>query len=188
MDIVLQTERLILRRFTPDDVDLVYELDSDPEVMRFITGGQPTPRDLIRDQVLPRWLALYDQGAGCGFWAAQRKADGGFLGWFHWRPIAEQPGAFELGYRLVQAAWGRGYATEGSRALLRKGFTELGAQRAIAHTLLNNTRSQRVMEKVGLKRVREFRYSAPGAWHDQLVAVEYGIDAAEWKAAQKLAE
>jgi RimJ/RimL family protein N-acetyltransferase len=73
MHVYLQTERLILRRFTLDDVDLATELDSDPEVMRYITGGLPTPRDEIRDDYLPSWLAYYERGDAYGFWAAIEK-------------------------------------------------------------------------------------------------------------------
>jgi RimJ/RimL family protein N-acetyltransferase len=124
---VLETERLTLRRFTPGDVENLFELDGDPEVMRYITGGRPTPRELIEREELPAFLARSD---GYGFWAAVEKASGEFIGWFHLRPradgAADEP---ELGYRLRRSAWGKGYATEGSRALVEKAFTDLGAQR-----------------------------------------------------------
>ena len=56
MRVFLETERLVLRRFTEDDADNLFELDGDPEVTRFITGGNPTPRDAIRYEILPRLL------------------------------------------------------------------------------------------------------------------------------------
>ena len=55
-EIFLETERLILRRFTPDDVDLLVELDSDPDVMRYINGGRPTPQEEIETDILPWFL------------------------------------------------------------------------------------------------------------------------------------
>ena len=75
--VFLETERLILRRFTGDDVDLLVELDSDPEVMHFITGGQPTPRREIETEILPAYLAYYERHAGYGFWAAIEALDRG---------------------------------------------------------------------------------------------------------------
>lgn len=162
MHVYLETERLILRRFTPDDVDLVTALDADPEVMRYITGGLPTPPDEIRDGYLPAWLAYYQRGDRYGFWAAIEKGTGSFIGWFHLRPQPEDPDdQSELGYRLNAAAWGLGYATEGSRALIRKAFEELGARRVYATTMVVNIGSWRVMEKAGLRRIRVFHQEWP---------------------------
>jgi RimJ/RimL family protein N-acetyltransferase len=56
MQVFLETERLVLRRFTEADVDNLFDLDSDPDVMRFLTGGRPTSRDVIRNETLPRFL------------------------------------------------------------------------------------------------------------------------------------
>ena len=150
--VYLETERLILRRFTPDDVNLVTALDADPAVMRYINGGRPTPRDEIRDDYLTSWLAYYERGDRYGFWAAIDKGTGAFLGWFHLRPLPEDPDDEpELGYRLNAAAWGQGYATEGSRALIRKAFEAFGARRVHAATMAVNVGSWRVMEKIGMR-------------------------------------
>ncbi len=174
----LETDRLILRRFMIADVDALTELDSDPEVMFFVTGGRPTPRAEIADEVLPHWLALDARGDGYGFRAAVERATGDFLGWFHLR--AESHGA-ELGYRLRRAAWGRGYATEGSRALIRYGFAVLGAERIYAETMAVNTASRRVMEKAGLRFVRAFRANWPDPIPgDEEGDVEYALTRAEW--------
>jgi RimJ/RimL family protein N-acetyltransferase len=151
--------------------------------MRFLTGGAGAPREIVETQVLPRFLGYYERYAGYGYWAAIEKASGSFLGWFHFRPAASNPTEIELGYRLGRAAWGKGYATEGARALIDKGFADLGTRRVVATTLADNAASIRVMEKVGLRFVRRFVYDAPGAWHDGRVAVEYALDAHEWAAA-----
>jgi RimJ/RimL family protein N-acetyltransferase len=125
VDVFLETERLVLRRFTGADLDLLVELDGDPEVMRYITGGRPTSREELRDEVLPAFLRYYQRSPGHGFWAAVEKATGQFLGWFHLRPPeGASPDEPELGYRLRRSAWGKGYATEGSRALIRMAFTD----------------------------------------------------------------
>ncbi len=129
----METERLILRRFTPDDVDLLVELDSDPDVMRYINGGRPTPREEIETDILPWFLHYYETYPGYGFWAVIEKSSGEFIGWFHFRPQPEDPSEQpELGYRLRRSAWGKGYGTEGSRALIRAGFARFGAQRVYA--------------------------------------------------------
>lgn len=179
----LETDRLILRAFTAADADHLLALDNDPEVMRFINGGRPTSREAIATQVLPRLLHDYPCWQTRGFWAAQEKTTDTFLGWFAFRPLQEHsPAVVELGYRLNQAAWGRGYATEGSRALIGKGFTDLQVKRVTANTMAVNTRSRRVMEKSGLSFLRSFTQDWPeaieGSEHGE---VEYEITRAEWK-------
>jgi RimJ/RimL family protein N-acetyltransferase len=107
MSIFLETERLVLRRFTEDDVDNLVELDSDPDVMRFINGGRPTPRHEIESDVLPAFLDYYERFAGYGFWAAVEKSTRRFVGWFHFRPAkGASADEIELGYRLRKSAWG----------------------------------------------------------------------------------
>jgi RimJ/RimL family protein N-acetyltransferase len=183
MQIFLETERLVLRQFAADDVDNLVELDSDPEVMRFINGGVPTPRDEIESDVLPRFLEYYDRFTGYGFWAAVEKSTGRFVGWFHFRPAeGSGPGEVELGYRLRRSAWGKGYATECSRALIEKGFVELGVRRVWASTMVVNVASRRVMDKAGLKFVRAFHQP----WPDRIEGeeqgdVEYALLRSEWE-------
>ena len=158
MQIYLETERLLLRQFTVADVDNLFYLDSDPEVMRFLNGGASTPHELIRNHILPAFLSSYEQWPGFGIWAATRKASEEFLGWFGFQPDdADLPNDIVLGYRLRRAVWGQGYATEVVRALIRKGFTELGVQRVFATTYQDNLASRRVMEKAGLRLVRTYR-------------------------------
>jgi RimJ/RimL family protein N-acetyltransferase len=183
IQIFLETEHLVLRRFTEDDVDDLVELDSDPDVMHFINGGRPSSRQEIERDVLPMFLGYYERFAGYGFWAAVEKATGRFVGWFHFRPVpAAHPDEVELGDRLRKSAWGQGYATEGSRALIHKGFAELGVQRVVAFTMVVNVASRRVMEKAGLKFVRTFHQP----WPDYIEGeeqgdVEYALLRSEWE-------
>ncbi|HZO71173.1 MAG TPA: GNAT family N-acetyltransferase [Ktedonobacteraceae bacterium] len=157
MQIFLETERMVLRRFTAADVDHLVDLDSDPEVMRFLTGGIPTPREAIQNDILPAFLRSYEPFPGFGVFAAIEKESGEFLGWFSFRPKdVTCRDEVSLGYRLRRSVWGRGYATEGVRALIRLGFTELGVQRVVATTYQDNLASRRVMEKAGLSLVRTF--------------------------------
>ncbi|MFE5740205.1 GNAT family N-acetyltransferase [Streptomyces celluloflavus] len=179
----LETERLVLRPFTGADVDHLTDLDSDPEVMRFLNGGRSTPRETVRARVLPRLLHHHPSIGTRGFWAAEEKSTERFLGWFEFRPLDDTgPVVVELGYRLRRTGWGSGYAAEGSRALIRKGFTDLGVQRVVANTMAVNTRSRRVMEKSGLTHVR----TCFGDWPDAIEGSEYGeveyaLTRADWE-------
>jgi RimJ/RimL family protein N-acetyltransferase len=177
----LETERLTMRRFTEADGELLVELDSDPEVMRFLTG-KPTPQDEIEQKVLPEILAGYERHPQLGTFAAYQKPDGAFVGWFGLQPTGE-PKTVDVGYRLNRAAWGKGYATEGTRALIAKAFTELGMDRVIADTMAVNYRSRAVMRRAGLRFVRVFHIHfddpLPGA---QFGEVEYAVDRRTWEA------
>jgi RimJ/RimL family protein N-acetyltransferase len=184
--VFLETERLVLRRFTEADVDHLVDLDSDPSVMRYINGGKPTPRHEIENEILPAFLEHYERFERYGFWAAIERSTGAFLGWFHFRPkrgaALDEP---ELGYRLRRSAWGKGYATEGSRALIDKGFAELGVRRVVSETMVVNIASRRVMEKAGLEFVRVFHQE----WPDRIEGeehgdVEYALSRARWELRQ----
>ena len=152
VDTYLETERLTLRRFTADDADLLIELDSDPAVMRYLSGGTPTAPEVVRERYLPGIIGGYEKWRGdLGLFAAQEKDGGAFIGWFCLRPEPEGPlDEVELGYRLRQAAWGRGYATEVSRALLAKAFAGLGVRTVWAETMSVNQGSRNVMEKLAM--------------------------------------
>jgi RimJ/RimL family protein N-acetyltransferase len=193
MQVYLETARLLLRRFTAADVDNLVELDGDPEVMRFLSGGPATPRDVIERDILPRFLRSYEGTAGFGVWAVIEKASGEFVGWLSLRPHeGASLGEVELGYRLRRAAWSRGYATEGSRALIRRGFTELGVRRVVATTYQYNLASRRVMERLGMTHVRSYRLTPeelgdPGTFHSTSQEVwegdevEYALEKGEWE-------
>jgi len=184
--VYLETDRLLLRRFTVDDLDDLVALDSDPAVMRYLTDGIPTPREEIETDHLPTFLSYYERGDRWGFWAAVHRASGSFLGWFHLRPgdgdADDEP---ELGYRLVSSAWDCGYATEGSKALIDKAFSQLGARRVHAETMVVHTASRRVLEKAGLLFVRHFVADWPVRIEgDEHGDVEYALTREQWEAAR----
>ncbi|MEU8889810.1 GNAT family N-acetyltransferase [Streptomyces sp. NPDC048442] len=185
MQLFLATERLALRPFTEADMDIdhLLALDNDPDVMRYINGGRPTTRETIRSQTLPRLLHDHPCFGTRGYWAAEDRNTGAFLGWFEFRPLDDRSAAVvELGYRLGKEAWGHGYATEGSRALIDKGFTDLGVARVTANTMAVNKGSRRVMEKTGLAFVRNYTDDWPeaieGSEHGE---VEYELTRTEWE-------
>lgn len=153
----IDTDRLHLVPITMDDVDLLVGLDADPKVMRYITGI-PTPReevaDIVRSSLGHRWIA--------------HDADHQFVGWFGLRPSGYDEA--ELGYRLTQTQWGRGYASEGARAVIGDCFALQGLDRIWAKTMAVNERSRRVMEACGMTHVRTFHLD----WLEPLEGADEG--------------
>jgi len=144
----LETLRLELRDFVPADFDDLYRLDSDPRVMTYISDGKPMSRVAVARALrrIIRYPALYPD---LGIWRAARRDTRAFIGWFCFK-YAGKSADVEVGYRLLPEAWGRGFATEGARALVDFGFQDLGLDRIIGVTHPGNEASQRVLLKAGL--------------------------------------
>jgi RimJ/RimL family protein N-acetyltransferase len=181
--IVLETERMVLRRFTEADAGPLAALYGDPRVMRFITVQPPSPAE-VESRILPAYLREYRElTAGLGSFAAVEKETGELAGRFSLKPANSYglAGGAELGYRLYPAFWGRGLATEGARALIGSAFERLLLDRVVATTMADNAGSWRVLEKCGMRRVRTFRYPdadlMPGAEHGDFV---YELTQGDW--------
>ena len=145
----LESLRLSLRQFVPADADDLHRLDRDPRVVRFVGNGKPTPRGEI-DARLARVVRHYALYPGLGTWYAARRDTGAFVGWFALKYCPPSCDV-EIGYRLLQEAWGHGFATEGATELRRYGFEDLGLDRIIGVTRRGNRASQRVLHKAGLR-------------------------------------
>lgn len=163
------TARLVLRPLAAEDVDHLVALDSDPEVRRHVDQPEAPSREEALAR-LPRLLERFGAGGEPAFRAAEERRDGSFCGWFHLRPLDDDPAALDLGYRLRRDRWGRGLASEGARALVERAFGVLGAERVVAHALEANAASRRVLEKVGLR--ERARYLHRG----ELPAVAYVLE------------
>jgi len=150
----LKTARMDFVRISKTHLDDLVRLDSDPEVMRFISGGEPTDRQDYIDDLLPRMMEF--QHRPYGFVAAYERDE--FVGWFHLRPSVADPTVLELGYRLRREAWGRGLASEGARALVDYAFDVLDRTCVDACTDPRNAASIRVMEKCGMEHVGRFMH------------------------------
>lgn len=154
----LCTARLQLRRFTLDDEALLYRLNSDATVMRYLDG--PMSTETNRKQLQERILSYYDEHPGLGAWATVERGSGRCVG-LHLLNHIRGESLIQVGYRLFEPDWGQGYATEMSVALLRYGFTDLGLPSIMAITHANNLASQRVLLKCGLHRQGERAFAHP---------------------------
>jgi RimJ/RimL family protein N-acetyltransferase len=146
---LLCTERLSLREFTRGDVEDLVALDADPRVMRYIGDGSVGTRALC-EAGIERVLARYAEDNGLGIWHASRRIDGSFVGWVSLKPCGDSTD-IEVGYRLMHDAWGHGFATELARAMVRRGFDDVGLERIIGVTHPENLASQRVLAKAGMR-------------------------------------
>jgi RimJ/RimL family protein N-acetyltransferase len=154
----LQTDRLLLRRFTEDDRDWLCELYADADVTRYLGGVQTAEQvdGLLRRRILD----YYEAHPGLGVWMTIERATGARAG-FHLLNHPYGESFVQIGFTLPKAMWGRGYGTEMARAVLRYGFADLGLPRIAGIASLPNVTSQRVLEKIGLRRRGERRFAHP---------------------------
>jgi ribosomal-protein-alanine N-acetyltransferase len=160
----LLTDRLILRDITEADAQLLYDLHSDPEVMRYL-GPRPAPdvagyRERTRTVYVP-----YQAHPWHGVRIVLDRTSGEFLGWVFARPATDsrfareigwtRPDEVEVGYRYRRSAWGRGLATEAAAPLVRIALADPATTAVVACALAGNAGSLRVLEKLGLERVGE---------------------------------
>ena len=151
----IETARLRLRMFTPEDLDPLCEITSDPEVMRYIGHGLPLSRDETEAN-LSNIVSAFRR-RGFGRWALEKKAGGRVVGYCGLSLGVEEVGV-ELAYMLARPEWGTGLATEAGRACLRYGFERLGVESIAGLTMHDNWKSRRVLERVGMRYVRDARF------------------------------
>ncbi|MEK6624008.1 MAG: GNAT family N-acetyltransferase [Bdellovibrionota bacterium] len=177
----LETDRIFLREFVIGDELNLLDLDSDPEVMAFLSDGRPSTLEEA-NAGLGKICALYEKHQHrLGFWVAIEKSSDQFMGWFLLRPCKLHPDnlrEIELGYRLKKNFWGKGYATEMSNALIDKGFMEFDLDTIFAKTMKLNSASQNVMRKVGMLFENDFEENDfPGKNKE---AVRFSITRTRW--------
>jgi len=148
LKIILETDRLYLREFTLEDDQFFYDLNADPEVIKF-TGDAAF--DSVADA--KAFLANYKnyEVDGYGRWLVVRKADEIKLGWCGLKKHPGENNMIDLGYRFFRKYWNQGYATESAKACLDYGFNQLGMTEIIARADLYNKASIQVMKKIGMQ-------------------------------------
>ncbi|GAA1998521.1 GNAT family N-acetyltransferase [Microbacterium pumilum] len=182
----LQTDRIRLVPLGDEHLELEVELDSDPEVMRYLTGDARTRAQVEKAHGLR--LATAEAVSGLGFWVGFVEDE--FVGWWLLQPAGwgEEtllPGQAELGYRLLRRHWGKGLATEGARELVRHSFQDLEMQRVFALTLAVNERSRATMASVGLQYIRTFHEDDDDRDGSELGAVEYALTRDQWESTHR---
>ena len=180
---VLRTERLVLRRWTPDDREVLAQINADPEVMRYRL------RTLTRqesDNLMDAIETCFDEN-GFGQWAVERTDDDRLIGFIGlevagddmpFRPLVH------IGWHLAVEAWHHGYATEGAGAVLDFAFDEAGLSEIVAHTSARNERSRAVMRRLGMTHSPADDFDGPWypAAHPNRRFVLYRLTAGEWRA------
>lgn len=159
MQVIFETPRLFLRRFTEEDAPLIYKLNSDPVVLKYlhepVLENEAQAKDILINVILPQYKR------NLGRWAIHTKADYDFIGWCGLKYI-EETGIIDLGYRLLQTAWGEGYATEAAQYTLIYGLRELKIELITGMAHVENIASIKVLEKTGMKFTGdEIAYGSP---------------------------
>jgi ribosomal-protein-alanine N-acetyltransferase len=175
VELDLRTARLVLRRWRADDLEPYARLLADPQVVRYISGSRPLPRQRV-EAFCADFVTQWDQ-LGFGPFAAIHKPSGRWIGQVGLNRLAEWPDVHcvEVGFELLRPYWGQGLATEGAIASLGFGFETHGLERIISVANPANLASRRVMEKAGLtyQGVTPYRGNQ---------AVWYAIDRVTWEA------
>jgi ribosomal-protein-alanine N-acetyltransferase len=151
----IETARLNLRPFTPDDVDDLFLIFGDPEVMRYISGGKPRSREDTEAGML-RTIEGWKK-RGFGFWAVTRKGHERVIGYCGLVPL-EGTSEIEVAYGLAKSEWGKGFASEAAQASLRFGFEELKLERIVAVVYQENISSRHVLERLGMTYTKNGHY------------------------------
>jgi len=157
----IETERLILRELRITDLEGMFELDSDPEVHKYL-GNKPVKNRTASEKILENVLNQYKE-RGIGRWAVINKSTNEFMGWSGLRLNTEYnmngfTKYYDVGYRLIKRFWGHGYATESSKTAIDYAFNVLKLEVLYGITELGNQASHNVLLKIGLKYIEDFYF------------------------------
>lgn len=147
---ILETQRLILRPPCWSDLEDAHRIGSNPRVMRYITPGEVQTMDDTREELSKR---IRTTDKPLGYWVIESRHDQSFIGWMALRHQVDSLD-IEIGYRLDEAHWGKGYATEAARRVLWYAFSELGLERVVAVAMKENWPSRKVLDKLGMQFVQ----------------------------------
>ncbi len=167
MKIFVETPRLILREILREDNEAIFAMDSDPNVHRYL-GNKPLSSIAEVSAIIDFIHTQYVEN-GIGRWAVVEKESNSFIGWAGLKYITDVVNShtnyYDLGYRFMQHAWGKGYATEAAKALLNYGFKSMDLTTIYAIADSDNTSSHHVLQKAGLALAETFEYDgSPHHW------------------------
>lgn len=147
MSYILETDRLILRELNPNDAKRFYDLNSNPNVIKY-TGNAA----FKSEEEAKEFLVCYKdyKRNGYGRWAVIRKSTNTFIGWCGLK-FDDVENETDIGFRFFEEEWNKGYATESAIACLQYGFEKLNLKRIIGRAMKENIGSIKVLEKIGLE-------------------------------------
>lgn len=176
-----ETDRLILRDWRDEDWPVFWQATNTEAVMRWLGGVCDEPKRLAAQNR----LLSYERDHGHTFWAVERKEDGALLGFCGLKRCNQQGGPIgdmEIGWRLREDAWGKGYAREAAEASLKLAFERYGAGHVVALTVLRNRPSWILMERLGMERREDMDFANADFDPEDPVIIVYSIDQAGWRA------
>ncbi len=161
----IETDRLILREFRESDVDGIFELDSNPNVHRYL-GNKPITSREEAEKIVDVVLKQYAE-RGIGRWIMEDKETGEFLGWSGLRLNTEYnmngfTHYYDVGYRILEQFWGKGYATESGKAAVKYAFEDMNLPAVYATTDIGNEASHKALLKIGLTYEKDFYFEEEG--------------------------
>ena len=176
---VKNSARLSFALMSRDDADLLYELDQDKDVMRYVNGGVITTREYLSDVLLPRMHAYRNEAEGWGLWKVLITETNQFIGWVLVRPMnffndVPEIDNIEMGWRFKRESWGNGYATEAAMSIKVAIRDQGRAKKISAIAFEANTPSIKIMLKLGLNYIKTDIHQDPLGNHE-LVFYELDI-------------
>jgi len=176
MKIFLETDRLILREIVMEDADAFFEMDSDPEVHKYLGNNPVKSKDQIIESI--NFIRTQYLENGIGRWAAVEKTSNEFIGWSGLKFVKDivnnHTNYIDLGYRLRKKFWQQGYATESAVASLHYGFEKMNLHEMFASAHVDNIGSNKIIKSLGFQFVETYYY------HDSLCNW-YKITRTEWQ-------
>jgi RimJ/RimL family protein N-acetyltransferase len=160
------SERLQFELMAEQDAHLFFELDQDPEVMRYINGGKMTSMEDVLNIYIPRMKSYTNEKLGWGQWKVTITDSNEFIGWVLVRPVdffSDNPQLdnLELGWRFKQMTWGKGYATEAAKSIALAVSQTKSVSKISAIALEDNLASIKIMTKLGMKYIKTYLHKDP---------------------------
>ncbi|MBB1628154.1 GNAT family N-acetyltransferase [Achromobacter sp. UMC71] len=181
LSLEIETPRLVLRQWLAADRKPFADMNTDPRVTQFLLPMTAQESDALADR-----LAAGIDEYGWGFWAVEAPGVAPFIGFVGLKALAPSlpfaPGV-EIGWRLAQPYWGKGYAGEAAQAALRVGFEQVGLSEIVSFTVVDNARSRAVMRRLGMREdPQRFDHPAVPDGHPLKAHVLYRLDRDTWRA------
>jgi [ribosomal protein S5]-alanine N-acetyltransferase len=173
MKVILTTPRLLLRAFEEGDEELLFNLNHDIEVVKYT--GNPPMEDITEAKRVLHELIIPQYAAGFGRWAVHLKLNKQFIGWCG---LKQTENGVDIGYRFLKKFWRNGYGSESAHAVLKYAFERRHIDKIVAHAVVDNIHSLKILDKLGLNRtevvdegyrtIQKFELTKEGYQHLQL--------------------